>query len=157
MVQALWIRLRGLDIDRSISYEKNFGSFGEKLERMSFRSFSRCSCERWIRVGGDLVGKEVLALILGKRDWESSSSFNQELLKNFIVSQILGPEEEMKSYYTHCIVAVPSYPICSIWILDYSTYTLYNIHTCTEYILTFIGCILYTKDCGRTCTWYKDE
>lgn len=157
MVQALWIRLRGLDIGL-LATKRTLEVLEKNLKGWVLEVLADVAVKDGLESGGgDLVGKEVLALILGKRDWESSSSFNQELLKNFIVSQILGPEEEMKSYYTHCIVAVPSYPICSIWMLDYSTYTLYNIHTCTEYILTFIGCILYTKDCGRTCTWYKDE
>ena len=34
------------------------------------------------------------------------SSFNLELLKNFIVSQILGPEAGLRSYYTQYMVVI---------------------------------------------------
>ena len=115
--------------NRSISYEKNFGGFWKrKTWRDDFRSFSRCSCERWMRigVGGDSGGGKFWLLFSG---WPGKAE--KVFLSRSLKTSLCPRSWEV----TNC-----------------SQYTVFmpsrrNIE----------GCVLCTKHCGRTCRWYEDE
>lgn len=63
MLQVLRVKTEGFGPRPMIGYEKSFGGFWRKTWSDDFGSFSKCSCERWIRVG-ESGGGGVLFLIL---------------------------------------------------------------------------------------------